>query len=277
MIFTQIWQQSSEQITGLKKGPPYKKQTGLWSSNVLLTAEKWTHIALVQDGNDIRIYINGVLENIADDCAVGVIHRPLTIRIGSIKGEKISNSFDGVIDEVAVYDRALSAEEIGSVMHRRLDEDEPNLIVYWNFDEGEEQVVHDLSGNGNNGYLGRESQGADSRDPYWVASDAPVGICTLQSLVERNLEDVLDMKTDALDILGAAISKEQAVLDMLNTSFKNRDFGTAKKGDVVKAKQNIMGAIQQEEQAETSVDNSIEKLIDAMTALDIEPDANSSP
>ena len=52
--------------------------------------------------------------------------------------------------------------------------------------------------------------------------------------------------------------------------FKSGEIGDLKKGDVVKAKQKIMGAIQQEEQAETAVDNSIDKLDDAMDTLGIE-------
>jgi len=78
------------------------------------------------------------------------------------------------------------------------------------------------------------------------------------------------MKIDALGILGAAIDKEEALLDFMDTSFKNRDFGTAKKGDVVKAKQKIHSAIQHEEQAETAVDQSIDKLDDALNTLGIE-------
>ena len=42
------------------------------------------------------------------------------------------------------------------------------------------------------------------------------------------------------------------------------------KGDVIKAKQKIMGAIQHEEQAETAVDKSIDKLDDALNTLGTE-------
>ena len=52
--------------------------------------------------------------------------------------------------------------------------------------------------------------------------------------------------------------------------FKDRDFGNARKGAVVKAKQKIHSAIQAEEQAETSIDQSIDKLDDALDTLGIE-------
>ena len=56
----------------------------------------------------------------------------------------------------------------------------------------------------------------------------------------------------------------------MDTVFKDRNFGDTSKGDVVKAKQKIHSAIQHEEQAETAVDQSIEKLDEALDALDIE-------
>ena len=41
-----------------------------------------------------------------------------------------------------------------------------DLVGYWNFDEGEGQVVRDKSGNNKDGRLG-SSTGGDSNDPTW--------------------------------------------------------------------------------------------------------------
>ncbi|HEY1365646.1 MAG TPA: LamG domain-containing protein [Gaiellaceae bacterium] len=43
------------------------------------------------------------------------------------------------------------------------------LVGYWPLIEGSGQVVHDLSGNGNNGQLG-STAGVDANDPTWVRS-----------------------------------------------------------------------------------------------------------
>ena len=66
------------------------------------------------------------------------------------------------------------------------------------------------------------------------------------------------------------MAQEEALLEYMNTVFKNRDFGDTSKGDVVKAKQKIHSAIQAEVQAGTAVDKSLEKLDDAMDTLGIE-------
>jgi len=178
--------------------------------------------------------------------------------------------FNGTIDDVSIYDRALSDEEIQTLMHTRPDTDDLNLVAYWDFDEGSGQVAGDLAG-GNDGQLG-STGGIDDNDPNWTDSIPPVGICSVEEIVERNLLKVLGMKSDVLDILDEAIGKEGALWEYMDTVFKDRDFGNTSKSDVVKAKQRIHSAIQHEEQAETAVDQSIDKLDDALDTLGLELD-----
>ena len=56
----------------------------------------------------------------------------------------------------------------------------------------------------------------------------------------------------------------------MDDAFHNSELDNLNKGDVVKAKQNIHSAIQHEEQAETAIDQSIDKLDDALDTLGIE-------
>lgn len=49
-------------------------------------------------------------------------------RIGDLPGE-------GSVDEVRVYDRALSAEEIAATFDRRIAGDTPGLVLYWDMDD----------------------------------------------------------------------------------------------------------------------------------------------
>jgi len=74
--------------------------------------------------------------------------------------------FDGAIDDVRVYNRALSGEEIQGLMHTWPDTSDPTLLGYWDFDEGEGQQAADLSLYGNHGQLG-STLGVDSSDPDW--------------------------------------------------------------------------------------------------------------
>ena len=71
----------------------------------------WTHVVGVfQPGAALRIYVNGVLSG-SRTTAVPItqFNPPVNVRIG---GRTDGYSFDGIIDEVRVYDRALTAVEI---------------------------------------------------------------------------------------------------------------------------------------------------------------------
>ncbi len=86
----------------------------LIDSAVSVTAGEWIHVALVQDGPHVHIYVNGELENSASDAAAPTISNPPNAVIGTYMwyGHGPSASFLGTIDDVRLYNRALSAEEI---------------------------------------------------------------------------------------------------------------------------------------------------------------------
>jgi len=233
-------------------------------SEVPVTAGEWAHIALVQNGANVHMYIDGELKNSVSDAAAPTISNPPNAVIGTYMwyGHGPDPSFLGSIDDVRIYDRALSAEEVQLLMHTRPDADDSSLVAYWDFDDGQGEIATDMSGNGNDGAI----VGAG-----WVDSDAPVGICSIEEIVEKNLTDVWNTKLNILEQLYETMAQEEALWEYMDTMFKNRDFGNTSKGDVAKAKQKIHSAIQHEEQAEAAVDQSLDKLGVALDALDIEP------
>jgi hypothetical protein len=93
---------------------------GALNSTTALEDDTWYHITLVFDGQGnagekMKLYINGVLENSGDhpDNAVNVTGAPIWI------GELDANrgfAWNGILDEVRIYDHALSEVEILSAM-----------------------------------------------------------------------------------------------------------------------------------------------------------------
>lgn len=82
------------------------------ASNSSIPLNTWTHVAVTYDGSSLRHYINGVLDRTTGvSCAVtNTNSRP--IRIGANgAGVEVMN---GLIDEVRIYNRPLSAAEIGT-------------------------------------------------------------------------------------------------------------------------------------------------------------------
>ena len=73
----------------------------------------WTHLATTYDGANQRLYINGVLvATKAQTGAIAAANQPLRIGGNNVSGE----FFQGLIDEVRIYNRALSAAEITADM-----------------------------------------------------------------------------------------------------------------------------------------------------------------
>jgi hypothetical protein len=79
-----------------------------------LALNTWTHLAATYDGANMRLYVNGSLAGTAARTgSVNVSANPLRIGGNNVWGEW----FNGRIDEVRVYSRALAAGEIQSDMN----------------------------------------------------------------------------------------------------------------------------------------------------------------
>jgi len=81
-----------------------------------LDAHVWYHLVGTYDGNTMRVYKNGIAGNTASwTDTIEVTNRHLMIAAQDVNGTGAPNTsqfFNGVIDEVAVYNRVLTAEEI---------------------------------------------------------------------------------------------------------------------------------------------------------------------
>jgi hypothetical protein len=81
----------------------------------LLDPNEWYHVVGVHDGEHIYIYVNGELKNYADSPLKPYqksSNAPMTIGIEPSYMWDPNRWFKGVIDEVAIYNRALTQEEI---------------------------------------------------------------------------------------------------------------------------------------------------------------------
>jgi len=112
---------------------------------------EWVTITGVwKNNNYVKLYINGnLVESTFSDRSFDT-DRPLEFaRLGYDNTEY----FNGLIDEVSIWNVALSESEINSYAFTQLSGNETNLVGYWNFNEGEGTTLADLSGNENNGTI----------------------------------------------------------------------------------------------------------------------------
>ena len=75
---------------------------------------RWYHLAGSYDGKTVRVYVNGAQAgSLNRTFKVGTLEAPLYI--GAISyGPKLMGYFTGKIDEVKIYDRALSGDQIAA-------------------------------------------------------------------------------------------------------------------------------------------------------------------
>jgi hypothetical protein len=89
---------------------------------ITLSVDTWYHAALVYNSTDIRLYLNGSLDtngaNNPLSYSSGIYNGTASFAIGS-RGN-VDDYFDGQIDEVAVFNRALSAHEIKEIYEKGL-------------------------------------------------------------------------------------------------------------------------------------------------------------
>ena len=116
---------------------------------------KWAHVTGVLTGKEVQIYVDGKLAGSAK--APGFIggNPQDAMEIGADEGSIVGDytgtfGFAGLVDEVKVYRRALSAAEMKSHASaaQQAAENKTGLVLWYSFDNG---AASDASGNGNNG------------------------------------------------------------------------------------------------------------------------------
>lgn len=132
-------------------------------STAFTTTGSWVHVAGVYDGATMALYVNGTLMNSV--AMTGNLRATTngTLQIGRY-GPTFGQYFDGRIDDVRVYERALSAEEI-----RRLARTytlDSGKVAHWPLDESAGTTAKDLVG---------VSNGTTVNAPVWAPTAGQVG------------------------------------------------------------------------------------------------------
>ena len=113
--------------------------------------DTWYHIVGTWDGttnpNTLKLYVNGELDAQQTPQYPTILGNTANLQLGTWGDPTRVDYFKGQMDEVKVYKRALSYEEIKEEYNKG------SLIMYMPFDEGNGTTVNDLSSNGHNGLL----------------------------------------------------------------------------------------------------------------------------
>jgi len=166
--------------------------------------DNWHHVAAVLDDDgtadvsEVQLYVDGLLET-----ASFVAAQPINTAIGDnvkigIFGNGGTTHFNGLIDDVRIYDRALSNNELISFILNL------NLAARWKLDESVGTTAADSSSNGYHGTL--------FNDPTWQ----PTGGKSGGALQFDGIDDFVEI--DDPNYKGVTGSASRTVVAWIKTS-----------------------------------------------------------
>jgi len=128
--------------------PVYKAVVMNYSDRILDT--DWHHGVATYDGSEMKIYVDGNLK-ITGTNSGNLQSTTSDVYIGY---QKTLNPFKGIIDEMLVYDRALTQQEVEEILISTPDpgNGETDMISWWKLDENGGAVAVD-SKDGNDGVI----------------------------------------------------------------------------------------------------------------------------
>jgi len=110
------------------------------------------HVAVSYNGTTANLYVNGLVVDSSPN--PGGATNPITkVSFGKMTYAYANDGhpFNGQIDEVRIWNRALTQTEIRNNLCQKLIGNEPGLVGYWRFDETAGNIYFDSSPNGNDG------------------------------------------------------------------------------------------------------------------------------
>jgi alpha-tubulin suppressor-like RCC1 family protein len=129
-------------------------------SIISINDNNWHHVAVVRNGNgsnNVTLYIDGT---IASTGTVNHVVSTQTLNIGAYTNATTDQFFNGSIDELRVWNVALTQSEIQNRANCELQGSEPGLVTYYKFNQGNDAennsgltALTDSSINANNGTL----------------------------------------------------------------------------------------------------------------------------
>ncbi|MFZ4401978.1 MAG: LamG-like jellyroll fold domain-containing protein, partial [Bacteroidales bacterium] len=118
---------------------------GMATADNILTQNQWCHVAAVNDNGTRHLYLNGV-EMPLTGTPASVTANTQPLYLSNYDNGGPSNVFRGYIEEVRLWNTAMTYSQIRENMHLPLTGSETGLVSYWQFDEGQPPTVYDKKG-----------------------------------------------------------------------------------------------------------------------------------
>ncbi len=108
------------------------------TSTSVVNNNQWHHYSVVKTADSLFLYVNGIKE--ARAYSNRYINN-LIVTVLNLGLHKDWDEYEGWMDDFSIFKRALSSEEIQDLMQNQLQGNEANLLLYYDFNEYEEDVT----------------------------------------------------------------------------------------------------------------------------------------
>ena len=100
-----------------------------------IQAGVWQHLAMVYDGSNVKFYVDGnLIGSHAANGTFSLVDKPFGIGKSILSGYNFV--YNGSIDEVSLWKKALTQAEIQNMMTNELTGNESDLVLYYKFNQG---------------------------------------------------------------------------------------------------------------------------------------------
>ena len=120
-----------EKVTSLTiQNSGYVNFLGKSIPTVRVDDNQWHHVVGTYDGTNVKVFLDGI-EYVNSPATFNTVGNSFTIGRNVAGGFE---NFEGNVDEIAIWDRVLSAEEVLELGYRSASKNDPSLKVYYDFD-----------------------------------------------------------------------------------------------------------------------------------------------
>lgn len=120
--------------------------------NGALNKDAWNHLAVTFDGENLRLFVNGVVladvpDTVPDYQSVS-LNDPQGLSFNQAAGAQVPSIGTGAVDEIRVWNIARTQEELQENSLTPLTGNEAGLVAYWDFDNPSGELELDSSTSG---------------------------------------------------------------------------------------------------------------------------------
>lgn len=190
-----------------------------------ISLDRWQHVAMTYYGSNstIKMYIDGVEQSVNQAIGQHSGNIKDNLDINFLIGNTANQiAFDGIIDEVRLWNVVRSIEEIQSNINNYLRGDEPGLVGYWRMDEANGIILNDGSKNDNNGTIDRaawiqgmklnaptvikyiQNEGTELPDTYYLSQNFPNPF-NPETTIQFNLPIASEVNITIYDVTGKKV------------------------------------------------------------------------